>query len=122
VRLTLEASPPDADGTVRVRLLALNDDSVVARLDRRLLVGPNPVGAELRPVSLEPRAAREDENIVVLNPWCLYGRERQFSVAAGQLTFHAYLLAHADERLLPQGPADPSALALAADPLIVQPS
>lgn len=107
---------------VTVRLLALNDGYESAALDRRLLVGPNPIPESPRglplPVSVEPAFAEEDQNVVMLNPWCIYGRERTFpNLPAGQVTFHAYLLQRPADGLPPQGPTDPEATAAAADPL-----
>lgn len=98
----------------------VNDSAEPERFDRRLLIGPNPVGARMMPVSREPGFEDEADNFVVLNPGCLYGRERRFGVPGDSVTFHGYLLARADDRLLPQGPADASAAALVADPLALE--
>src|SRR4051812_17979787 len=83
--------------TVTVRLLVLNDSYEPVALDRRLLIGPNaiperPTGAPF-PVSVEPALPREDQNVIHLNPWCLYGRQRPFEgFPPGRVTFHGYLL------------------------------
>jgi hypothetical protein len=121
VRLFLERGQEPGDGSLAVRLVVLNDTSEPARFDRRLLIGPNPVGARMMPKSREPGFEEEADNFVVLNPWCLYGRERRFGLAGGPLTFHGYLLGRPESRLLPQGPADPAAAALVAEPLMVEP-
>lgn len=109
---------------VAVQLLAINDSYEVVALDRRLLVGPNPVPAKLSgipfPVSLEPALAREEQNMVMLNPWCFYGRERSWKLPAGRSTFYGYLLRRPVDVLLPEGPKDPDALALAAEPLVLR--
>ena len=60
-------------GQVVVRLLLLNDSFEPVTVDRRLLVGPNPVpsvstGLPL-PISMEPPAEVVAGNLVVLNPW-----------------------------------------------------
>ena len=107
---------------VTVRLLALNDAFEPAALDRRLLVGPNPVPESPRglplPVSTEPALDEENQNVVMLNPWCIYGRERTFpNLPAGQVTFYAYLLQRPADGMPPQGPIDPEELAAVADPL-----
>jgi hypothetical protein len=109
---------------VTVRLVALNNSCEVATLDRRLLVGPNPLpGSPVRSfpeVSLEPAFSNENGNFVLLNPRCFYGRQRTFeNVAAGQLTLYGYLLNKPVDALLPKGPADPDALDSAADSLVL---
>ena len=66
-----------------IRLTALNDSYDKISLDRRLLIGPNVVqevenGVDFHPVSVEPSLPVEGQNIVTLNPWSLYGRERSY--------------------------------------------
>jgi hypothetical protein len=103
-------------------LLVLNDSYDVVTLDRGRLIGPNPVAARPSglplPISMEPTADDEPESNVVLNPWCLYGRQRTFD-AIGGLTFHGYLLWKPSDELRPDGPVDPDALAAAAPPLTI---
>lgn len=109
---------------VTVQLLAINDSYKVVALDRRLLVGPNPVPSESSgipfPVSLEPALAREEQNMVMLNPWCFYGRERSWKLPTGQSTLYCYLLRWPVDTLLPHGPKDMEALALAGEPLVLR--
>jgi len=109
------------DEEVVVQLLAINDSYEAVNLDKRLLVGPNPVPARSSgipfPVSLEPTFATEEQNVVVLNPWCFYGRERSWKLPAGRSTFYGYLLHRPVDALLPDGPGDRKALALEAEPL-----
>lgn len=122
LHLTQVAGGP---GEVVVRLLVLNDGFEPVTLDRRLLVGPNPVPAQPTglplPLSMEPPADEEPGNLVVLNPWCLYGRQRTFDVALGPTTFHAYLLHEAEDRLRPEAPVRAEAAAVVAEPLAVTP-
>lgn len=121
MRLLLERGPHgEADGSLAVRLVVLNDSTETARVDRRLLIGPNPVTGRLIPVAREPAFEEEADNFVVLNAWCLYGRERRFGLPAGPATFHGYLLNRPQDRLLPQGPVDASAAALVAEPLVLE--
>jgi hypothetical protein len=105
----------------RVRVVVLNNGYEPIVLDRRLLIGPNPAPEVLsglpHPVAVEPSSQGRDE--LTLNPWCLYGRERTFNLPAGRVTFHGYLLRRSTHALRPEGPADPEALLLAADPLVV---
>ena len=109
---------------VTVQLLAINDSYEVVALDRRLLVGPNPVPAEFSgipfPVSLEPALAREEQNMVMLNPWCFYGRERSWKLPTGRSTIYGYLLRRPVDALLPHGPKDTEALAFAGEPLVLR--
>ena len=106
--------------TITARILALNDSYEPVVLDPRLLIGPNPVpehptGLPI-PVSIEPALPREGENRILLNPWCLYGRERTFeTLPRGRVTFHAYLLRELSSALLPDRPGDPDALFDAAE-------
>jgi hypothetical protein len=110
--------------TVTVRLLVLNNSYEPAALDRRLLVGPNPVpersaGAPF-PVSVEPALPREEQNLIMLNPWCFYGRQRTFDgFPPGRMTFYGYLLRHTSDLLLPERPGEPEALLVSAEPLVV---
>lgn len=109
---------------ITVRLLAVNNSYEPVALDRRLLVGPNPLperpsGAPF-PVSVEPSLPQEEQNLVVLNPWCFYGRQRTFdSFPPGRVTFYGYLLRQSSDLLLPQKPGDPNTLLVSAEPLIV---
>lgn len=116
MRLTLEIAGREGDD-VTVRLVALNDTYDPVELDRRLLVGPNLVIPDgVVPVSVEPESSEDRDNIVRLNPFCLYGRERKFRTSDGAKA-HAYLLKTPAQVLLPTGPAEPGALAVEADPL-----
>lgn len=126
MQLFLEAEK-DKSGTaetVKVRLLVLNNSYEPAALNRRLLVGPNPVpersvGAPF-PVSLEPALPQEEQNLIILNPWCFYGRQRTFdSFPPGRVTFYGYLLRQFSESLVPEGPREPEAMLVSAEPLIV---
>jgi hypothetical protein len=110
--------------TVVVRLLAFNDRYEPAHLDRRLLVGPSPVPDRPTgipfPVSVEPAWPEDEQNLVTLNPWCLYGRERRFDdLPPGRVTFHGYLLRRASQSLLPERPGEAEALLVSGEPLIV---
>lgn len=113
-----------AGEAVTVRLLVLNDSYEVATLDRRLLVGPHPtpvgpVGSFFG-VSLEPTFPQEEQNIVLLNPWCFYGRQRTFeNLAEGQLSLYGYLLSKPSDALLPKGPVDADELLAAPEPLVL---
>ena len=109
---------------VIVRLLALNDSYEVVTLDRRLLVGPHPMhvgpNRSLFGVSLEPTFPQEEQNILLLNPWCFYGRQRTFEhLAEGQLSLYGYLLSKPADALLPKGPVDADKLLAAAEPLVL---
>jgi len=110
------------DETVTVRVVAFNDGYTPVTLDRRLLVGPNPVPEQPSclpfPISVEPEATDERDNLLLLNAKCLYGRQRTFArLPEGKVSFYAYLLVRPADRLLPQGPVEPDALELAAEPL-----
>ena len=122
VKVTLEQLEPGSDGEVVVRLVVLNDSYDVVVLDRGRLIGPNPVAAQPTglplPISMEPAADEGPESDVTLNPWCLYGRQRSFPATAG-LSFHGYLLRERSDELRPEGPVDPAALAVAAQPLTI---
>ena len=120
MKLTLErVEHAEEPGQIVVRLLVLNDSYDVVTLDRGRLIGPNPVPARASglplPISMEPPVA--DAN-VVLNPWCLYGRQRTFD-ATGGLTFHGYLLRERSDELRPDAPVNPALLVVAAQPLTV---
>lgn len=126
MRLSLESDKQvwHTGEAVTVRLLVLNDSYEVATLDRRLLVGPHPSpGGPIRSffgVSLEPAFPKEEQNFVLLNPWCFYGRQRMFeNLSEGQLTIYGYLLNKPVDSLLPEGPVDADALLAAAEPLVL---
>ncbi len=107
---------------VIIRVYVLNDSYQPAVLDRRLLIGPNPVPEPAleppMPVSIEPTFPEEEQNLIILNPWCFYGRQRSFdSFLPGQVSFHAYLLRFSTKFLLPQKPKEPEALLVSAEPL-----
>lgn len=109
---------------VTVRLLVLNNSSEPGVLDRTWLVGPNPVpersvGAPF-PVSVEPTLLSLGQNLITLNPWCLYGRQRTYdNFLPGRVTFYGYLLRQPCNSLLPEGPAEIGALLLSAGPVTV---
>jgi hypothetical protein len=126
--LDVEQATDGQGATLTVRLMALNDSYEAVTLDRRLLIGPNVVpehlgGAPL-PVSREPSFSKREQNEVVLNPWCFYGRQRTFDgLPAGHVTIYAYLLERPTDSLLPDRPtvagigyqsADAVAIVLAA--------
>jgi hypothetical protein len=106
---------------VIVRLLVLNEGYQPVAIDRRLLVGPNLVyGIDLMasPVEMEPAFSEDEQNRIILNPWCIYGRQRAFpNLPVGKMTFYGYLLRRQEDSLLPQGPAEPEALLAGAIPL-----
>jgi hypothetical protein len=122
--LEVEKDKFSAGETVIVRFLVLNNGYEPAVLDRRLLVGPNPVlersaGAPI-PISVEPSLPREEQNLITLNPWCFYGRQRTFdNFPPGQVIFHGYLLRQSSDLLLSERPAEPDALLVSAEPLVV---
>ncbi|GAC1362847.1 MAG: hypothetical protein NVSMB32_03670 [Actinomycetota bacterium] len=126
MKLILQCEDPDtvSTGAVVVRLLVLNDTFEAIGVDRRLLIGPNPVGASSGPpllISVEPASPEDADNTVTLNPWCLYGRQRSFEGLSGQVSFHAYLLRPGDalDRLGAAGPLEPDRLLMAAGPLVI---
>ena len=126
MKLELTAAKQTWNGgeAISVRLLALNDSYEPIALDRQLLIGPNPIPQNPRglpfPVSVEPLFEEKERNVVMLNPWGVYGRERSFpTFPAGQVVFHGYLLQRPVEGLPPKGPSDPQALAVAAEPLVL---
>ncbi len=126
MKLTIEVEKRQwrAGELVRVRLVALNDSYQPVSLDRRALVGPNPVPARPAggplPISVEPRARKAQENHILLNPWCFYGRERTFDMLPpGEVTFHGYLLRREEPSLMPVAPHDPEATLAVAEPVTV---
>ena len=111
-----------AGEVIRVRILLLNDSTDVIDIDRRLLIGPNPVPERLTgmpmPVSVEPSLSDEQNHFITLNPWCFYGRERSFDhLPVGALAVHGYVLEEHTHACTPKGPADASLLLGAAEPL-----
>lgn len=121
LHLELSAPEPDPDGSVRVRLLVVNASDEVARVDRRLLWGPHPESGSPGMLAGEPSTDRRADEVVLLNPWGIFGRERRYQYPPGQsVTFHGYLLVRPSATLLPQGPGDEDTLAAAAPPLVVR--
>ncbi|MEP6871382.1 MAG: hypothetical protein ABI939_05970 [Anaerolineaceae bacterium] len=121
MKLSLEVVSRDGDEVV-LRLVAFNDSSKPAEFDRRALVGPNGVPAtqEPWPVSLEPAARDANQNTVLLSAFCLYGRERRFTIAE-PTTFHGYLVSRPGGGLLSGGPAHAKQLVAAAQSLALAP-
>lgn len=119
MKLELLAIGPRPDGEATIRLLVLNDSNKVVPLDRRLLLGPHPGAGSPVLLASEPSFRDETKNVVQLNPWCLYGRERRYTYASTEVTFHAYLLRRPTDQLLPDGPGDEKTL-LAKSELVVQ--
>jgi hypothetical protein len=126
MQLRLEADKqtyhPDED--VVVRLLAVNDTYEAVILDRTLLVGPNPAPEGMTvlpfPVSVEPAFAEERYNQVILSPWCIYGRERNFgSLPAGRVMIYGYLLEQMTPALSAQGPGEKGKVTATAEPLVI---
>lgn len=121
LRLELSAPEPDPDGSVQVRLLVVNASDEVVRVDRRMLWGPHPESGSPGMLAGEPSTDRRADEVVLLNPWGIFGRERRYQYEPGQsVTFHGYLLARPSETLLAKGPGDEDALAAAAPPLTVR--
>ncbi len=122
MKLTLEEVSRTGKEVV-LRLVAFNDSLKPVVLDRRLLVGPNGVveGAPPWPVSLEPPAPDDKQNLVLINPHCFYGRERTFNLI-GDTTFFAYLVKGKAGGFLPNGPSEETQLASAAEPLVLKPA
>jgi hypothetical protein len=122
--LATERQSYRAGEPVVVQLFALNDGFRSADLDRLMLIGPNPVverpaGMPL-PVSIEPSIEPADRNLITLNPFCIYGRQRVFEhLPPGTVVFHGYLLRAPSQQLLPDRPVDAALLAAAATPLTV---
>jgi hypothetical protein len=107
-----------------VRVLALNDSYRPVTIDRRLLIGPNiktePPMNPPHPVSIEPANVKEEQNLIILNPWCFYGRQRDFqALPQGAAVFYAYILHSPSGSLLPERPGVAAALLAAAEPLRV---
>lgn len=110
---------------VTVRLVALNNSYEAVTLERKQLVGPNPVPSESKgapmPVSVEPSFSKNTQNEIKLNPFCFYGRERSFeSLPAGKTTFYGYLLKRPSDSMLPQRPGKPEDLDVSAKPLVIE--
>lgn len=126
MRLRLEAEQLvwRAGEPVSIRIVALNDSYETAVVDRRLLVGPN-VAPELEsgipyPIAVEPAFEEQALNEVVLNPGCLYGRERTYdNLLPGRVVVYGYLLSEPSGRLLPHAPAEEGVLAESAEPLVL---
>lgn len=124
MKLVIESEKPvwRSSETVAVQLIALNDSYEAVTVDRRLLVGPNLTYGEGRmppPVQVEPAFPDEEQNRIILNPWCFYGRYRTFSaLPVGQVTFYGYLLRRPEAALLPTRPVDLDALLAEAEPLV----
>jgi hypothetical protein len=116
MRLLLEAATEWRAGeTVKARLIVVNDAYEPVAFDRRLLVGPNFEGM---PAAMEPGFAEEHANHVILNPFCLYGRERTFEAApAGEIAVEGFLLAKPLEALGPEGTRGNGAIVARAEPL-----
>ena len=109
-----------ADGSVMVRLLVVNHGYEPVKVDRRRLWGPHPESSDPPLLSSEPSTEESGNEIVVLNPDGIFGRERRYAFEPGQtITFHGYLLRRETDRLLPTGPGDADDLAAAAEPLSV---
>lgn len=120
MKLEVTCRGPGPGGEVAVRLIVLNDSYEPVRVDRRLLFGPHPAVSDPPLLSSEPSLADAAQEIVMLNPWGLYGRERRFQYDSGTVTFHGFLLREATDRLLSTGPSDETALLASAPPLVVQ--
>lgn len=110
---------------ITVRLLAINDSYVPVLLDRRMLIGPTPMLRAQRgmpyPIVIEPAAMDPDRNTLLLNPFCLYGRERVHEgLPAGPVEFRAYLTRRLVDNLSPERPLDPGDLEVEATPLTIE--
>lgn len=114
--LALEARTEWSAGeTVTVRLVVLNDSYEAVAFDRRLLVGPSFQGL---PAAMEPAFAEEHANHVILNPFCLYGRERSLEqAAAGEHEVEGLLLSRPLDQLGPEGLGAEGAIAARAETL-----
>jgi len=121
MKLALEVVSRDGNEVV-IRLVVFNDSAKPVEFDRRGLAGPNgvPEKQEAWPVSLEPAAKAKAQNAVLLSAFCLYGRERKFTISA-PTTFHAYLVSPPGGGLLAGGPADSKTLVASAAPLVLSP-
>jgi len=122
--LATERQSYHAGEPVVVQLFAVNDGFRPADLDRLMLIGPNlvverPAGLPW-PVSVEPSVEPADRNLITLNPFCIYGRQRVFDhLPVGKVVFHGYLLRARSEQLLPDRPADAALLASETKPLTI---
>jgi len=110
---------------VIVRLVALNNAYEAVTLERKQLIGPNPVPSEATgtpmPVSVEPAFSKNTQNEIKLNPFCFYGRQRTYEgLSAGKTTFYAYYLKRPSASLLPQRPGKPEDLEVSAKPLVIE--
>lgn len=110
---------------VTVRLVALNNAYEAVTLERKQLIGPNPVPSEATgapmPVSVEPAFSPNTQNEIRLNPFCFYGRQRSFDgLPAGKTTFYAYYLKRPSGSLLPQHPGKTEDLEVSAKPLVIE--
>jgi hypothetical protein len=103
-----------------VRLTVFNAGTEPVMLDRRLLFGPHPRHGDPVLLAREPNAPKASQELVLLNPLCFYGRQRQYQYSTGEVTFHGYLLTEQTDGLLPSGPAEPGKLAAGAEPLVVR--
>jgi hypothetical protein len=125
MKLKLEAQKPiwRVDEVITVQLLVLNDSYEPVAVDRRLIIGPNVLPNSMMgfyPISVEPAFSQEEQNLVMLNPFCFYGRQRTFeNLAPGQVNFYGYLLNKPVDSLLPQKPGDLEALLTSAEPLVL---
>lgn len=106
-----------------VRLVAYNNEYKPVALDRRLLIGPNLMpgpGLKPQPVNVEPAFEKEADNIIQLNPWTSYGRQRQFQgQLPGEITFYGYLVRQFTTQLLPSRPGIEEDLLIQAEPLVL---
>ena len=117
MRLLLESQRTNwrAGEPITARLVVFNDSYEAIAFDRRLLMGPNFPGL---PPAMEPGFAEEHANHVILNPFCLYGRERMLEEpTAGPLEVNGLLLARPLEELGEAGLREPDAVAARAEPL-----
>ena len=117
MRLLLEAPRTNwrAGETITARLVVFNDTYEPIAFDRRLLMGPNFPGL---PPAMEPGFAEEHANHVILNPFCLYGRERILEeTAPGTVEVAGLMLARPLEELGEEGLNAPDAVAERAEPL-----
>jgi hypothetical protein len=112
-----------SDELLVVRLVAYNEDYIPVALDRRLLIGPNLMpgpGLKPQPVNVEPAFENEADNIIQLNPWTSYGRQRQFQgQPAGEVMFYGYLVREFTTQLLPSRPGNEEDLLIQAEPLVL---
>jgi hypothetical protein len=104
---------------ITVRLIAINDSYEPVLLDRRTLIGPTPIlraqRGMLYPVAVEPPARDPAHNTLLLQPFCLYGRERVHDgLPAGTVELRAYLTRRVVERFSAERPFDPADLEVEA--------